>query len=197
MGNKADTAKKIGDAILTEEKIASIMENTSFSREEIVKWHEGFIKDCPKGQLNKKKFLEVYKVFYPHGKADKFCSHVFKVFDTDNSGLIDFTELLVAISITAQGDAAKKLKIAFNMYDIDKNGFLDKKEMEQIIEAIYDLVDEEERKGQNAPKERVKMIMKVLDKDSNGVLSQEEFVEGCLKDKVLMDLLTPNPTIGY
>ena len=50
--------------------------------------------------------------------------------------------------------------------------------MEQIIEAIYDLVDEEERKGQNAPKERVKMIMKVLDKDSNGVLSQEEFVEG-------------------
>ncbi len=57
-------------------------------------------------------------MFYPHGKADKFCSHVFKVFDTDNSGLIDFTELLVAISITAQGDPQKKLKIAFNMVKI-------------------------------------------------------------------------------
>ncbi len=48
MGNKVDTIKKTGDAILTEEKIASIMENTSFKREEIIKWHEGFIKDCPK-----------------------------------------------------------------------------------------------------------------------------------------------------
>ena len=51
MGNKVGTVKKTGDAILTEEKIVSIMENTSFSREEIVKWHEGFIKDCPKVRI--------------------------------------------------------------------------------------------------------------------------------------------------
>jgi Ca2+-binding EF-hand superfamily protein len=55
---------------------------------------------------------------------------------------------------------------------------LDKKEMELIIEAIYDLMDEDNRKGENAPKERVKQIMKQLDKDQNGVLSQEEFVQG-------------------
>jgi Ca2+-binding EF-hand superfamily protein len=55
---------------------------------------------------------------------------------------------------------------------------LDKKEMESIIEAIYDLMDEDNRKGENAPKERVKQIMKQLDKDQNGVLSQEEFVQG-------------------
>lgn len=81
MGNKK--SKDNGDAsILTEEKILSIMDTTSFKREEIIKWHEGFIKDCPSGQLNKRKFIEVYKVFYPQGKADKFCSLVFKVFDT-------------------------------------------------------------------------------------------------------------------
>jgi len=50
--------------------------------------------------------------------------------------------------------------------------------MELIIEAIYDLMDEDNRKGENAPKERVKQIMKQLDKDQNGVLSQEEFVQG-------------------
>lgn len=84
MGNKQPKNKEINEdsSVLTEEKIKSLMENTSFKREEIIKWHEGFIKDCPSGQLNKKKFIEVYKVFYPHGKADKFCSLVFKVFDT-------------------------------------------------------------------------------------------------------------------
>ena len=56
------------------------------------------------------------------GKADKFCSHVFKVFDSDGSGEIDFTEFLIAISVTAQGDAKKKLVLAFKMYDVDQNG---------------------------------------------------------------------------
>ena len=43
-------------------------------------------KDCPKGELDKKKFTEVYKEFYPQGKADKFCAQVFNVFDVDHSG---------------------------------------------------------------------------------------------------------------
>lgn len=45
-------------------------------------------KDCPSGKLNKKKFIEVYKQFYPTGKAEKFCEYVFRTFDTDNSSSI-------------------------------------------------------------------------------------------------------------
>jgi Ca2+-binding EF-hand superfamily protein len=53
--------------------------------------------------------------------------------------------------------------MAFNMYDIDKNGCIDKKEMEKIIESIYDLLGEENRKGDNAANSRVKKIMDKLD----------------------------------
>jgi hypothetical protein len=42
--------------------------------------------------------------------------------------------------------------------------------MEKIIEAIYDLLGEEQRKGDNSPSERVKVIMQKLDKDQNGYL---------------------------
>ncbi len=66
------------------------------------------------------------------------------------------------------------------MYDVDRNGTVDKKEMQKIIEAIYDLLGEELRKGENSPSERVKTIMKKLDKDNSGSLSQEEFVEGTI-----------------
>ena len=48
-----------------------------------------------------------------------------------------------------------KSEIYFN-FSIGK---VDKKEMEQIIVAIYDLLGEENRKGDNAPAERVKKIM--------------------------------------
>jgi len=55
---------------------------------------------------------------------------------------------------------------------MDRNGKVDTKEMEKIIEAIYDLLGEEHRKGENSPAERVKVIMQKLDKDKNGYLSE-------------------------
>jgi Ca2+-binding EF-hand superfamily protein len=57
-------------------------------------------------------------------------------FFPDSSGEIDFTEFLIAISVTAQGDLRKKLVLAFKMYDVDRNGKVDKKEMEKIIEVF-------------------------------------------------------------
>jgi hypothetical protein len=30
-------------------------------------------KDCPDGTIDKKQFIDIYKQFYPKGKADKFC----------------------------------------------------------------------------------------------------------------------------
>lgn len=41
-----------------------------------------FQKDCPKGELDKKQFTNVFKEFYPQGKAEKFSASIFNVFDT-------------------------------------------------------------------------------------------------------------------
>ncbi len=80
--------------------------------------------DCPKGELDKKKFLTVYQEFFPRGKSEKFSNEVFRLFDTDNSGKIDFTEFLVAISTSDKGDIKTKLHLAFNLYD--SSNFSDK-----------------------------------------------------------------------
>jgi Ca2+-binding EF-hand superfamily protein len=64
--------------------------------------------------------------------------------------------------------------------------------MEKIIEAIYDLLGEENRKGENSPPKRVEKIMQKLDKDNDGKLSSEEFINGCLYDDILRSLLAPN-----
>ena len=55
-------------------------------------------KDCPNGQLTREKFLEVYSSFFPQGEADKFCEHVFRTFDSDNSGKIDFKVGFIVIN---------------------------------------------------------------------------------------------------
>ena len=60
-----------------------------------------------------------------------------------------------------------------------------------IITAIYDLRGEENRKGDNDPKNRVEAIFNKLDRDHSGTLDEREFVEGCLSDPVIMKLLVP------
>ncbi|CAM2701580.1 unnamed protein product [Rotaria socialis] len=191
MGHKASKQKK-DLTNLSEDEIERLTKNTTYSKQQIHDWHQGFLRDCPTGKLDSKKFLEVYKKFYPEGKAEKFCSQVFKTFDADGNGYIDFVEFLIAVNITSHGDVREKLRLAFDMYDMNKNGKIDKKEMTKVITAIYDLLGEEHRKGENSPENRVKIIMAVLDLNDDKHISRDEFVEGCLKDEVLRQLLAPN-----
>lgn len=51
-------------------------------------------KDCPSGLLNRSTFLSMYTQFFPDGKARQFYEHLFRTFDADASGNIDFTEFL-------------------------------------------------------------------------------------------------------
>ena len=92
-----------------------------------------FQRDCPNGQLTRAKFLEVYASFFPDGNAEKFCEHVFRTFDADNSGKIDFKEFLLAINITSAGKPEQKLEWAFAMYDINGDGTIEQNEMKEII----------------------------------------------------------------
>jgi Ca2+-binding EF-hand superfamily protein len=82
------------------------------------------------------------------------------------------------VSIKAKGDPSQKLSLAFKMYDVDGNNKVDKKEMEKIIIAVYDLLGEEKRNDDNSPQKRVNQIMQKLDKDRNGYLTEDEFVNG-------------------
>jgi len=190
MGNKG--AKKSAPTVLTPKQIAMLRANTNYSEREIREWHAGFIRDCPNGRLDRKKFTEVYKQFYPHGKADSFCKLAFDTFDTNDDGTIDFDEFLLAISATSQGDLDDRLAVAFDMYDISDDGFIDQKELTKMITAMYDLVGETDRKGDRDPKKRAAEIIGRLDVGGDKKLNKQEFIAGCKNDPVIRRLLAPN-----
>ena len=120
---------------LSDEDVDFLTSNTQYSPEEIRTWYKSFQMECPDGKLTKKKFGEIYKMFFSSGNPERFCEHVFRAFDEDNSGWINFKEFLLAIGITTGTDSRAKLKWAFKMYDINKDGLIDAQEMAKIIKV--------------------------------------------------------------
>ncbi len=57
---------------------------------------------------------------------------------------------------------------------------------------VFLILGEDNRKGDNSPENRVKKIMEKLDLNDDKNISRDEFVEGCLKDDILRQLLAPN-----
>jgi len=183
---------------LAKEDMDFLIDNTNFSKQQIKQWYKGFMRDCPNGQLTRSKFLEVYASFFPDGNAEKFCEHVFRTFDADNSGKIDFKEFLLAINITSAGKPEQKLEWAFAMYDINGDGTIEQNEMKEIIGAIYHMVGMNPGDGNNddTPESRTKEIFAKMDENSDGVLSKEEFIKGCMSDQFLYQMLTADQSGG-
>ena len=119
MGNK--DSKAVG-VELNHETIDRLTKNTNYTPEQIRQWHEAFLRDCPNGRLSPRQFTEVYKKFYPEHEAEKYSSQVFRTFDMDNNGYIDFVEFLLAVNVNSNGDVRDKLGLAFDIYDINSNG---------------------------------------------------------------------------
>jgi Ca2+-binding EF-hand superfamily protein len=90
---------------LSQDDIEFLRSRTQFDETTIRKWHKGFEKDCPNGRLTLVKFVDIYTSSFPSGNAEQFCGHVFRTFDADKNGYIDFKEFLVTLNLTSSGTA--------------------------------------------------------------------------------------------
>jgi len=174
---------KSSKSSLSDEDLHFLVTNTNMSKEEIQAWHRGFLKDCPTGELTKEQFISMYSRMFPGGNPAKFSENVFRTFDTNSSGTIDFREFMLALHITSNGSPEEKLAWAFKMYDIDGSGSIDFNEMKRVVSAVYEMLGAEGHLG------KTQELFSKLDSNSDGRVTQDEFITIIKKDKSLLDVL--------
>ena len=96
MGNQA------GKERLSKADVEFLKTNTRYDEDTIQQWYKGFMKDCPEGKLSPPMFIKIYSKCFPTGNAEEFCAHVFRTFDSDKNGTIDFKEFLLAIDVSTE-----------------------------------------------------------------------------------------------
>ena len=86
--------------------------------------------------------------------------------DVDNSGTIDFFEFLI-IMVTRAPDPNEDIRQAFRLFDNDGSGQVSAAEFRKTLTTLGEQMSEEE----------VDEMMAVLDKDGDGNLNYEEFLQ--------------------
>ena len=104
--------------------------------------YEDFMKASGKtGKLSRKNFRKVYKQAFGDC-AKEFADAIFHSFDIDGNGKVDFEEFLVGLSLSDsvsndRKSRLQKLRWAFNVYDKDRSGTIDKKEMVSLVKVRW------------------------------------------------------------
>ncbi|KAH8074883.1 Ca2-binding protein [Aureococcus anophagefferens] len=92
------------------------------------------IDDDNSGEVSVKEFHAWLK--YP---LTKFSERVFGMLDLDNSGFLDFNEFLIGVWNWNTYDASLIAKLAYNIFDVDREGKIDMAEADAMLRMVYNV----------------------------------------------------------
>ncbi|XP_042232986.1 Kv channel-interacting protein 1-like [Homarus americanus] len=170
------------------EDINALCRTTHFTRPELQRLYRSFKDRCPTGVVREDAFKELYFQMFPKGaSSSKYPHYVFNNLDKENTGVINFEDLITLLSRLSRGSLNDRLKWIFTLYDLNGDGCITRQEMTDVVQAVYDLMGkhtdtpvDEQTVGQ-----KVEALFTTLDLNKDGVITLDEFTEACSQDSTI------------
>ena len=164
------------------EDVAFLLRNTSFSEQTIVGWHKVFRGNTNSGFLSQTQFLALYAKFFPNGDAKEYVSHVFRAYGKSRNGggewQLGFREYALAIHETSSGSEEARLKRAFLIFDVQKKGVIEEKDVAAVYKSTGAMLDQ----GMVNPDEEAQLLFLRLDPlGQGGGVDEAQFIEALLQ----------------
>ena len=141
------------------------------------------------------------KLCYPTTDVVKLENHIFRMYDEDGDGYIDFKEFMMVLYIMSAGTPEENLGQIFRIFDKDNDGSITQKEMVKLVKDLCcffempskDTTDDDDKEinklfTQNSKTNVALMAFKEMDKDSDGRVTKEEFISACFQEKSVSNL---------
>ena len=158
---------------------AEIMEKTELSEDDISTALKEFNIDFPSGVMTKEEFLDQSEVGF-------LSESLFKAFDKEKKGTIDFLTFMMANNVTLSSPE-DKLDWIFTAFDKDGGGTIDVDEIRDIVVGLFKMAGIEEEEELLIA--CITDIKKAVDSDGDGEITKEEFVKNALKSRFLKNML--------
>ena len=154
------------------------------SEKQIAAKHKKFIKNYPKGEMSKREFVEATKKMGNMKRS--MAESLFRVFDEDKSGSMDFEEFMLASNCSNMACPEDRLEWIFNLFDEDGGGVIDMDEVIKMVMGIFRMNGGEEDK--EVILACVLDLFDIIDVDGDGEITKEEFVDNAMKSGFIQNL---------
>ena len=174
---------------LQDSDIQFLIKNTDLKEDKIKEHYETFTAKHPEGKLDHKSFIEMMNLCFPEADADNLERHIFRMYDSNLDGIIDFREFMLVVYIMSKGSPEENLKQIFKLLDINSDGSVTVAEFKRVIRDMFLLTNKKEVDSciQELLAEKAFIEM---DSDSDGKVTQEEFIKAILSEKEFSTMLT-------
>lgn len=111
-----------------------LIESSNFDHDELHRLLTRFMKldTDSSGTIEKEEFLAI-----PAIQSNPLAARLVELFDADGNGNVDFGEFISSLSIfSSRGKRDEKLKFAFNVFDIDGDGYLSNGELFIVLKMM-------------------------------------------------------------
>lgn len=162
-----------------------LVQAANFSERDIRKLYKRFraLDTNQNGELDPHELFDV-----PDIADNPLVKRVVDIFDTNSDGKVSFIEFLVGLAkLTAGTDEFQKTKFAFDVYDVNKDGYISNGELFSVMKMMV---------GANLNDQQLQQLVDrtivQADKDGDGLISYQEFSEMVqhidIAEKLLIDV---------
>ncbi|XP_059089823.1 guanylyl cyclase-activating protein 2-like isoform X2 [Tigriopus californicus] len=190
-GRKTPGSLQVAEVIVDkklDEHIATLSVKSTMPEKEIRERYKQFVVDVPGQRLTKERFIELSGEALGE-EAQSIADAIFKVFDENKSGDLDFVEYMMAVNSTQLETPEDKLQWIFKMYDKDCSGNIETEELVHMFQTLFDMSDVKIDATQMTM--LTNDVMQTLDEDGNGLIDMHEFVSGSMKTPFIYNILCP------
>ena len=163
----------------------AMAKSVHFSKDELQKMQSAFMKiaaDSPEAGstvITLEQFgRALNNVEVPAG-AGNFLGLLFNAFDKNGDGVLNYVEFCAGLSIILKGTSDEKYHMCFDIYDVEKTGYISKSEMRKVLTAMNVVLRATESQNRAFSEADVETFVKTLFEEAgaNDRLNYDDFVK--------------------